>query len=98
MENGEKSKNLSNGTSWFLWGGAFGLLAIISGNNIVYIVFGIISCSLIFMGFKKRKAFDDKYLQENPVESNEETIKSDALLDDAKTEEKDDVSNPPDDH
>lgn len=102
MENEEKKKNLSNGTSWFIWGGAFGLLALTSGNNIVYIVFGIICGLLIFMGLKKRKAFDALYLENTPEEPNQEITEPVALLDDAKfnviPEEKIDESNIPEDH
>lgn len=100
MENGEKPKNLSNGTSWFLWGGVSGLFAIMSGNNIVFIICGIIACLLIFIGLGKRKIFDEMYLTESSDQSNQKIDEPAALLNDADddAEEKKDEPTPSEDH
>lgn len=104
MENGEKKKNLSNGTSWFIWGGVAGVFAISSRNTLAIVIFAVIACLLIFIGLGKRKIFDETYLLDNSAEPDQEIDEPHQLLNDVKAdviadpEENSDPSNPPEDH
>lgn len=103
MENEEKKKNLSNGTSWFIWGGVAGVFAISSRNTLAIVIFAVIACLLIFVGLGKRKIFNETYLEENAVEPGNEIDEPHQLLNDikadviAESEENGDASNPPED-
>lgn len=102
MENGEKKKNLSNGTSWFIWGGVAGVFAISSRNTLAIVIFAVIACLLIFVGLGKRKIFDETYLVDTSAESDKEIDEPNVLLNDVKydviPEEKNDDNTPPQDH
>jgi hypothetical protein len=102
MENGEKKKNLSNGTSWFIWGGVAGVFAISSRNTLAIVIFAVIACLLIFVGLGKRKIFDETYLADNSAESSKEIDEPNELLNDVKydvvPEEQKEDHTPPEDH
>lgn len=102
MENGEKKKNLSNGTSWFIWGGVAGVFAISSRNTLAIVIFAVIACLLIFVGLGKRKIFNETYLEDNSTEPVKEIDEPNGLLNDVKydviPEEKNDDNTPPEDH
>ncbi|MBI4855176.1 MAG: hypothetical protein HY818_00300 [Acetobacterium woodii] len=102
MENGEKKKNLSNGTSWFIWGGVAGVFAISSRNTLAIVIFAVIACLLIFVGLGKRKIFNETYLEDNSTEPVKEIDEPNGLLNDVKydviPEGKNDDNTPPEDH
>lgn len=80
-----RAKKVSNGTSWFIWGGIFGFFALMSRNPGSFIIFGIVCFILIYTGLNKRKAYDS-YLNADTISANQEMADADALLIDAKTE------------
>lgn len=102
MKNEEKKKNLSNGTSWFIWGGVAGVFAISSRNTLAIVIFAVIACLLIFVGLGKRKIFDETYLEDTSAEPTKEIDEPNELLNDVKydviPEAKNDDNTPPEDH
>lgn len=63
-----RTKQMPNGTSWFVWGGIMGLFAIAGQNIVSFLAFGVICFFLIRTGLSRRKDF----LSNNVVADHEE--------------------------
>lgn len=74
-----KQKKLSNGTSWFIWGGVLAFFALIGQNIGAFLIFGGVAAFLIWTGLKKRKSYQSSSY-ENIVVSDMELAEPDLLL------------------
>lgn len=52
-----QAKQISNGTSWLIWGGIMGVFALVGQNIVGFLLFGVICFFLIRTGLSRRKDY-----------------------------------------
>lgn len=82
-----KQKKLSNGTSWFIWGGVLAFFALMGQNIGAFVIFGGVAAFLIWTGVKRRKAYHSA-IQENIIVLDMEISEPNLLLENESSVEK----------